>query len=51
MMPPSIDPGRRSPATSRRAALALLGAGSVALGLGPKPAQARAEGDSENVLT
>ena len=30
---------------------AALGAGSVALGLGLKPAQARAEGDPENVLT
>lgn len=51
MMPLSIDPVRRSPATSRRAALALLGAGSMALGLGLRPAQARAEGDPENVLT
>ncbi|MDE2468272.1 MAG: DsbA family protein [Bradyrhizobium sp.] len=49
MMPLSIDPVRRSPATSRRVALALLGAGSVALGLGLKPV--RAEGDPENVLT
>lgn len=51
MMPLSIDPVRRSPATSRRAALALLGVGSMALGLGLRPAQARAEGDPENVLT
>ena len=50
-MPLSIDPVRRSPATSRRAALALLGAGSVALGLGLRQAQARAEGDPEKVLT
>jgi protein-disulfide isomerase len=51
MMPLSIDPVRRNPATSRRAALALFGAGAVALGLGQRPAQARAEGDPENVLT
>jgi protein-disulfide isomerase len=50
-MPLSIDPVRRSPATTRRAALALLGAGSVAFGLGLRPAQARAEGDPEKVLT
>jgi protein-disulfide isomerase len=50
-MPLSIDPVRRSPATSRRAALALLGAGSVALGLGLRQAEARAEGDPEKVLT
>jgi protein-disulfide isomerase len=51
MMPLSIDPVRRNPATSRRAALALFGAGAVALALGQRPAQARAEGDPENVLT
>ena len=55
MMPLSIDPTRRGPATSRREALALVGAGSVALGLGFglgwAPRQARAEADPENVLT
>ena len=56
MMPLSIDPTRRGPATSRRETLALLGgAGSVALGLGFglgwAPRQARAEADPENVLT
>jgi protein-disulfide isomerase len=49
-----IDAARRYPARSRRAALALLGAGSVvlgstALGLGPRPAWA--EGDPDEVLT
>jgi protein-disulfide isomerase len=55
MMPLSIDPTRRGPATSRRQALALVGAGSVALGLGFglgwAPRQAWAEADPENVLT
>ena len=55
MMPLSIDPTRRGPATSRRETLALVGAGSVALGLGFglgwAPRQARAEADPENVLT
>jgi protein-disulfide isomerase len=47
----SIDAARRNPARSRREALALLGAGSVALGsaFGLRPAWA--EGDPENVLT
>jgi protein-disulfide isomerase len=45
----SIDAVRRNPARSRREALTLLGAGSVALGLGLRPA--RAEGDPEEVLT
>jgi protein-disulfide isomerase len=42
-----IDATRRYPARSRREALALLGAGSLALGLRP----ARAEGDPDEVLT
>jgi protein-disulfide isomerase len=47
----SIDPVRLAPATSRREALALLGLGSVALGLGLAPGQARAAADPETVLT
>jgi protein-disulfide isomerase len=47
----SIDPVRLGPATSRREALALLGLGSVALGLGLEPGQARAAADPETVLT
>jgi protein-disulfide isomerase len=50
-MPNSIDPVRLGPATSRREALALLGAGSVALGLGLAPGRVRAAADPENVLT
>ena len=46
-----IDPARPNPADRRRDALALLGAGSVALGLGLAPDAARAEGEPENVLT
>ena len=46
-----INPAGLSPATSRREALALFGAGSVALGLGWAPRRARAEADPENVLT
>jgi protein-disulfide isomerase len=44
-----IDAARRYPARSRREALALLGAGSVALGLASRPAWA--EGDPDEVLT
>jgi protein-disulfide isomerase len=44
-----IDAARRYPARSRREALALLGAGSVALGLGLRPAWA--DGDPDEVLT
>jgi hypothetical protein len=50
-MPDLIDFVRPGPATSRREALALLGAGSAALGLGWAPRAARAEADPENVLT
>jgi protein-disulfide isomerase len=50
-MTTSIDPGRLNPARSRREALALLGAGSVALGMAAAPRAARAEGDEETVLT
>ena len=46
-----IDPARPFQARSRRDALALLGAGSVALGLAFGQGQAQAEGDPENVLT
>ena len=46
-----IDPARPNPARSRRDALALLGAGSVALGMGFAPGQAWAEGDPDDVLT
>jgi len=46
-----IDPVRFGPAPSRREALALLGAGPVALGLGLGLGQARAAADPENVLT
>jgi protein-disulfide isomerase len=46
-----IDPARPNPARSRRDALALLGAGSVALGMGFVPGQAWAEGDPDDVLT
>jgi protein-disulfide isomerase len=47
----SIKAARLNPARSRRDALALLGAGSAALGLGLTPGSAWAEGDPENVLT
>jgi protein-disulfide isomerase len=51
----SIKAARPNPARSRRDALALLGAGSVALGsalgLALTPGSAWAEGDPENVLT
>jgi protein-disulfide isomerase len=51
----SIKAARPNPARSRRDALALLGAGSVALGsalgLALTPGPAWAEGDPENVLT
>jgi protein-disulfide isomerase len=48
----SIDAARLKPATSRREALALLGAGSIALGLGIAPRQALAQnGGEETVLT
>jgi protein-disulfide isomerase len=46
-----IDPARPNPARSRRDALALFGAGSVALGMGFVPGQAWAEGDPDDVLT
>jgi protein-disulfide isomerase len=46
-----INAARLNPARSRRDALALLGAGSAALGLGLTPGSAWAEGDPENVLT
>ena len=46
-----IDPARPQPTRSRRDALALLGAGSVALGMGLAPGRARAEGEPEDVLT
>jgi protein-disulfide isomerase len=46
-----IDPAPPNPARSRRDALALLGAGSVALGMGFVPGQALAEGDPDDVLT
>ena len=48
----SIDAGvRPNHAVSRREALALLGAGTLALGLGMSPGPAWAEGSDENVLT
>ena len=51
----SIDAARPNPARSRRDALALLGAGSVALGsalgLALTPGQAWAAGDPDDVLT
>jgi protein-disulfide isomerase len=47
----STHPDRLNPARSRREALALLGAGSVALGMGVTPRAAQAEGDQETVLT
>jgi protein-disulfide isomerase len=50
-MTTSIDPDGLNPARSRREALALLGAGSVALGMGVAPRAAQAEGDEETVLT
>jgi protein-disulfide isomerase len=46
----SIEPARQHQAKSRRDALALLGAGSVALGLGLKPNSARASDDPDDVL-
>jgi protein-disulfide isomerase len=46
-----IDPARPNPARSRRDALALLGAGSVALSIGFAPGRAWAEGEPEDVLT
>jgi protein-disulfide isomerase len=42
---------RPKPATTRREALALLGAGSVALGAAAMPRTALADTDSDNVLT
>jgi protein-disulfide isomerase len=45
-----IDPLWQSRAPSRRDALALLGAGSVALGLGWNPGAARAADDPDDVL-
>jgi protein-disulfide isomerase len=48
-MTTSIDPDWLNPARSRREALALLGAGSVALGMGAAPRAAQAE--EETVLT
>jgi protein-disulfide isomerase len=42
---------RPKPATTRREALALLGAGSVALGASALPRSARADTDDDNVLT
>jgi protein-disulfide isomerase len=50
----SIDAARLKPATSRRGALGLLGAASIALGLGIAPRQAFAQGSGdgdETVLT
>ena len=50
----SIDAARLKPATSRREALALLGAGSIAIGFGIAPGQALAQGGGdgeETVLT
>jgi protein-disulfide isomerase len=50
----SIDAARIKPATSRRGALGLLGAASIALGLGIAPRQAFAQGSGdgdETVLT
>jgi protein-disulfide isomerase len=48
----SIDAARLEPATSRREALGLLGAGSIALGFGVTPRQVLAQGaGEENVLT
>ena len=50
----SIDAARLEPATSRRAALALLGTGAIALGLGIVPEAASAAGEGggeETVLT
>ncbi len=49
----SIDAAPLKPATSRREALGLLGAASIALGLGIAPRQALAQGsgDEETVLT
>ena len=43
--------GRPKPVTTRREALALLGAGSVALGASVLPRSARADTDGDNVLT
>jgi protein-disulfide isomerase len=43
--------GRPKPVTTRREALALLGAGSVALGAAAMPRTALAETDGDNVLT
>src|ERR1700754_1972166 len=42
---------RPKPATSRREALALLGAGSAVLGASALPRSARADTDDDNVLT
>src|ERR1700755_191267 len=50
-MPVLIDPVWRTRAPSRRDTLALLGAGSVALGLGLNPGTARAADDPDDVLT
>jgi protein-disulfide isomerase len=44
-----IDAARRYPARSRREALALLGVGSIVLGLAQRPAWA--DGDPDDVLT
>jgi protein-disulfide isomerase len=46
-----ISSVRQRPGTSRREALALIGAGSVALGASAMPRSARADTDGDNVLT
>lgn len=46
----SIDPDRRNPGPTRRAALGALGAGAAMLGFGLAPGSAQAQG-SDNVLT
>ena len=50
-MPSFINSARLTPVTSRREALALMGAGSMALGLGLTPWQARAATEPDNPLT
>jgi protein-disulfide isomerase len=49
-MTKSIDPARLNPARTRRETLALLGAGTVMLGIGLAPRSALAQSD-DNVLT